>query len=87
MAELLCPPWLPPTANRDPWTAMAVEFFRGVSGSVRHCAGGLSVSVRAERDTLSTLVPSEPPSRYNVPSVMAADIRQQLTGSPVAESH
>ena len=79
MAELLCPPWLPPTANRDPWKAMAVECSSGASGSVHHCAGGLSFSVRAERDTLSTCLPSEPPSRYNVPCVMAcvmaADIR------------
>ena len=87
MTELLCPPWLPPTANRDPWTAMAVEYSSRVSGSVRHCAGGLSVCVRAEIDTLSTCLPSEPPNRYSVLCVMAADIRLQLTGSGVAESH
>ena len=59
---------------------MAVEYPRGASGSVRHCAGGLSVSVRAERDTLSTFLSSEPPSRYNVPCVMAADINTAAHG-------
>ena len=57
------------------------------SGSVRHCASALSVCVTAGRDMLSTFFPSVPPSRYNVPCVMAADIRQQLTGIDVGESH
>lgn len=86
MAELLCPSWLlPPTASRKLWTARAVDFSSGLWLRVYHCADG--VCVRVGRDTLSTCLPSDPPSRYNVLCRMVDEILWQHTGSGLVENH
>ena len=87
MAELSCLLWLPPTASSDPRKAMAAEYSNGASDVMRHCVLVLPVCVRAGRETFSTRLLSEPPSRYNSLLTMADEIQLQLMGSGVVESH